>query len=253
MKNNEIVALVTGGASGLGEASVRELISKGAKVAILDRDQERGKSLAKELGSNVMFVPTDVTSEESVVSAISQAKEKYGFINVVVNCAGIAVAEKTVGKDGAHKLASFNKTLNINLSGSFNVSRLASEAMQSNSLNDQGERGVIINTASVAAFDGQKGQVAYAASKGGVASMTLPMARDLAQVGIRVLAIAPGLFMTPMLVGLPEKALESLSSQPLFPQRLGDPKEFGELVLFMIGAAYLNAEVVRLDAGIRLP
>ena len=253
MNGNEVVALVTGGASGLGEASVRSIVSNGGKVLILDLNIPSGEALVKEFPQSVKFIKTDVTDTESVQSAIDLCLEEFGLLNTVVNCAGIAVVEKTIGKDGAHSLAEFEKAININITGSFNVSRLAALAMEKNKPSSGGERGIIINTASVAAYDGQKGQVAYAASKGGVAAMTLPMARDLAQVGIRVMAIAPGLFMTPMLAGLPPKTLEVLSTQPLFPNRLGKPQEYGDLVTFIIKAGYLNAEVIRLDGGIRLP
>ena len=253
MNGNEVVALVTGGASGLGEASVRSIVSNGGKVLILDLNVPSGEVLAKEFPQSVKFVKTDVTDADSVQTGIDLCLTEFGLINAVVNCAGIAVVEKTIGKDGAHSLAEFEKAININVTGTFNVSRLAALAMENNKPFSGGERGIIINTASVAAYDGQKGQVAYAASKGGVAAMTLPMARDLAQVGIRVMAIAPGLFMTPMLAGLPTKTLEVLSTQPLFPNRLGTPQEYGELVIFIIKAGYLNAEVIRLDGGIRLP
>ena len=253
MNSNEIVALVTGGASGLGEATVRSIISNGGKAAVLDLNVSDGEALAKEFPGSVIFSRTDVTDSSSVQAAIDFCISEFGLLNAVVNCAGIAIVEKTIGKNGVHSLAEFEKAIDINISGSFNVSRLAALAMEKNDVFFGGERGIIINTASVAAFDGQKGQVAYAASKGAVASMTLPMARDLAQVGIRVMAIAPGLFMTPMLAGLPEKTLEVLSTQPLFPNRLGTPKEYGELVIFIINAGYLNAEVIRLDGGIRLP
>ena len=253
MKINNVVAIVTGGASGLGEASVRAIVENGGRAMVLDRNIEAGNLLSDELGNGVIFFEADVTNEVSTQEAIDKCVSYFGYVNVVINCAGIAVVEKTVGKDGPHSLASFEKAININILGSFNVSRLTAVAMQKNDMFDESERGIIINTASVAAFDGQKGQVAYAASKGGIASLTLPMARDLAQMGVRVMAIAPGLFMTPMLAGLPPKTLETLSTQPLFPNRLGGPEEFADLAMFIIKAGYLNAEVIRLDGGIRLP
>ncbi len=253
MKIENAVAIVTGGASGLGEATVREYVNSGVKVSIWDMNAERGKAISVELGDAAIFIQTDVTDENQVTAAIEKTIETFGKISVAVNCAGIATAEKTVGKEGPHTLASFQRTININLIGSFNVARLAAAEMQKNEPNEDGERGVIVNTASIAAFDGQKGQVAYAGSKGGVVGMVLPMARDLANQGVRVNAIAPGLFMTPMMAGLPEAAREALSQQPLFPKRLGNPAEFGKLAKFLVECPYMNGETVRLDGGIRLP
>ncbi|PTX56118.1 NAD(P)-dependent dehydrogenase (short-subunit alcohol dehydrogenase family) [Litoreibacter ponti] len=253
MDISQTVALISGGASGLGAASARVIVAGGGKVVLLDRDAERGATLASELGEGARFAQTDVTSESSVETARDWALSEFGRITGAVNCAGIAIAAKTVGRDGAHPLADFQRSIDINLVGSFNVCRLAAEAMQDNDPNADGERGVLINTASVAAFDGQKGQPAYAASKGGIVGMTLPMARDLAGIGVRTMAIAPGLFLTPMLEGLPEAAQEALASQPLFPKRLGKPEEFGKLVRFIIESPYLNGSTVRLDGGIRMP
>ncbi len=253
MNINDAVAIVTGGASGLGEATAREFVENGVKVSIWDMNSERGEAIASELGDAAIFIRTDVTSEDQVVDAVEKTVETFGKISVAVNCAGIATAEKTVGKEGPHSLEAFQRTININLIGSFNVARLAAAEMQKNETNDDGERGVIINTASIAAFDGQKGQVAYAGSKGGVVGMILPMARDLANQGIRVNAIAPGLFMTPMMAGLPEAARDALAQQPLFPKRLGNPREFGKLAKFIAECPYMNGETVRLDGGIRLP
>lgn len=253
MDISQTVAVVSGGASGLGAASARAIVAGGGRVVLLDRDATRGAAMASDLGENARFAQADVTSADSVETARDFALSEFGKITAAVNCAGVATAAKTVGREGAHPLAEFQRTIDINLVGSFNVCRLAAEAMQDNAPNADGERGVLINTASVAAFDGQKGQPAYAASKGGIAAMSLPMARDLANIGVRSMAIAPGLFLTPMLEGLPEAAQEALASQPLFPQRLGKPSEFGSLVAFIIGAAYLNGSTIRLDGGIRLP
>ncbi len=253
MKLNDTVALVTGGASGLGEATVREIIAGGGKVTIVDLNEDAGNALADELGDSAIFCKADVCSEEEIGSAMDKCMDRFGKLTAAVNFAGIAVAVKTLGKDGPHPLKLYQKVIDVNLIGTFNVSRLASERMQKNTANEDGELGVIVNTASVAAFDGQKGQPAYAASKAGVAGLTLPMARDLASYGVRVNTIAPGLFLTPMLSALPEEAQEALSKQPLFPKRLGKPAEIAKLACFMIECAYLNAEVIRLDGGIRLP
>ncbi len=243
-------AIVTGGASGLGEATARYFAENGAQVTILDRDAERGKEVATEIGGH--FVETDVTDEASVAAAIAHATDKMGRITAAVNCAGIAVGIKTVGKDGPHPLSPFQRTIDINLVGTFNVSRLAAEQMAKNAPESDGARGVIINTASIAAFDGQKGQTAYAASKGGIVGMTLPMARDLASSGIRVMAIAPGIFMTPMLAGLPEEVQQQLAADVPNPARLGDPREFGRLAGFIVEMGYLNGEVIRIDGALRM-
>jgi len=253
MKLNETVAIVTGGASGLGEATARAVVAGGGQVVIADLNEDLGNTLAAELGDSAIFSRTDVCSEEDVASTVNTALEHFGKVTAALNFAGIAVAVKTLGKQGPHPLDLYRKVVDVNLIGTFNVSRLASEAMQKNTANEDGELGVIINTASVAAFDGQKGQPAYGASKAAVAGLTLPMARDLASYGVRVNAIAPGLFITPMLSSLPEEAQEALSQQPLFPKRLGKPQEIAKLACFMIECSYLNAEVVRLDGGIRLP
>ncbi len=250
---DQVVALVSGGASGLGAATTRAIVGAGGKVVMLDRDADKGRALATELGDAVCFAEADVTDEGSLQTARDWALSEFGTITAAVSCAGIAVASKTVGRDGAHPLDSFQRSIDINLVGSFNLARLAAEAMQDNAPDADGQRGVIIHTASVAAFEGQKGQPAYAASKGGVVGMVLPMARDLAEQGIRVMAIAPGLFLTPMLEGLPEAAQEALAQQPLFPKRLGRPAEFGAMVNTIIASPYLNGSVIRLDGGIRLP
>jgi NAD(P)-dependent dehydrogenase (short-subunit alcohol dehydrogenase family) len=250
---DKVVAMISGGASGLGAAAARAIVGAGGQVVLLDRNAAQGAALARELGDSARFAETDVTVDSSVATARDWTLSTFGMISAVVNCAGIAIAAKTVGRDGAHPLADFQRSIDINLVGSFNVARLAAEAMQDNAPDADGQRGVIIHTASVAAYDGQKGQPAYAASKGGIVGMVLPMARDLADQGIRVMAIAPGLFMTPMLAGLPEAAQEALAQQPLFPKRLGHAEEFGAMVNTIIAQPYLNGSVIRLDGGIRLP
>ena len=253
MNLEETYAIVTGGASGLGEATVRAIISGGGKVAILDMDSIRGNELINELGTSAIFCKTDVTNEGDVKSAIEKTIETFGKLNVAMNFAGIAIAVKTIGRDGPHDLDLYRKVVDVNLNGTFNVSRLAAEYISKNTPNESGLTGLIVNTASVAGYDGQKGQAAYAASKAGVIGLTLPMARDLASYGIRVNTIAPGLIITPMLASLPVEAQEALSSQPLLPKRLGKPSEIAKLACFMIENEYLNGEVIRLDAGIRLP
>ncbi len=247
------VAVVTGGASGLGEATVRNIISQGGKVLIIDLNDTRAHKLINELGdSNAIFAKADVASESQIKDAIAMAMKAYGRIDICVNCAGIARGKKTVGKEGPHPLDTFEKTIKVNLIGTFNVLRLCAEIMQENQPNDHGERGVIINTASVAAFDGQIGQVAYSASKGGVVGMTLPIARDLARSGIRCMTIAPGLFLTPLFETLPEEAITSLGAQVPFPSRLGHPSEYAQLAQSIIENPMLNGEVIRLDGAIRM-
>lgn len=243
-------AVITGGASGLGEATARYFAENGAQVTLIDRDAGRGPRVASEIGGT--FVETDVTDEASVQAAIDTATEKMGKITAAVNCAGIAFAIKTIGRDGPHPLPAFRKTVDVNLVGSFNVARLAAEAMQRNEPEPDGARGVIINTASIAGLEGQKGQAAYAASKGGVIGMTLPMARDLASTGIRVMTIAPGLFLTPMLEGLPEEARAQLAADVTNPPRLGDPREYARLAGFIVEMGYLNGEVIRIDGALRM-
>ncbi|UOA31803.1 putative oxidoreductase [Sulfitobacter sp. DSM 110093] len=250
MKLDSTAAIITGGASGLGEATARYFASQGAQVTLLDRDAARGESVAKEIGGH--FVLTDVTDESSVQAAVDYAADKMGWITAAVNCAGIALGIKTTGRDGPHPLDAFQRTIDINLVGSFNVARLAAVAMAKNNPEDDGARGVIINTASIAAFDGQKGQAAYAASKGGIVGMTLPMARDLAKDGIRVMTIAPGIFKTPMLAGLPEEVQADLAKDVPNPARLGDPTEYGRLAGFIVEMGYLNGEVIRLDGALRM-
>lgn len=244
--------MVSGGASGLGAACARRFSAHGAKVIVLDRDGERAQALADELGTTARAALADVTSEEEVGAAVQLAVEAFGGLHVMINCAGIGMALRTTSKNGPHPLDVFETVLRINLLGTFNVIRLAAMAMARNEPNAGGERGVIINTASVAAYDGQIGQAAYAASKGGVAAMTLPLARDLASLGIRVMTIAPGIFATPMLAGLPEAAQASLAQQVPFPQRLGRPEEYAALVEHIIENQMLNGEVIRLDGAIRM-
>ncbi|MCL4298163.1 MAG: 3-hydroxyacyl-CoA dehydrogenase [Anaerolineae bacterium] len=244
--------LITGGGSGLGAATARLLAEAGARVVIAEVKAEMGESVAAELGAPAHFVKTDVTSAESVQNAVSTAVKTVGGLHGAINCAGIVLAEKVLGKNGPHDLAKFAQVIQVNLIGTFNVIRLAAAAMSQNEPTEGGERGVIVNTASVAAFDGQIGQAAYAASKGGVVAMTLPLARELARYGIRVMAIAPGIFSTPMMAGLPEAAQQSLAQQVPFPPRLGRPAEYAALVKHIIENEMLNGEVIRLDGAIRM-
>ncbi|MBI1881948.1 MAG: 3-hydroxyacyl-CoA dehydrogenase [Chloroflexi bacterium] len=243
---------ITGGGSGLGAATARLLVESRASVLIADVNAETGQSVATELGQSARFASTDVTSAESVQHALQVARDVFGPLHGVVNCAGIAVAEKVLGKNGPHDLARFTQAIHINLIGTFNVIRLAAAIIAQNEPTTGGERGIIVNTASVAAFDGQIGQAAYSASKGGVVSMTLPLARELARYGIRVMAIAPGIFHTPMLAGLPEAAQQALAQQVPFPPRLGQPAEYAALVKHIIENEMLNGEVIRLDGAIRM-
>jgi NAD(P)-dependent dehydrogenase (short-subunit alcohol dehydrogenase family) len=244
--------IVTGGASGLGEATARMVVAGGGNAVIADLKESEGQALAKELSGKARFVRTDVTDEASGKAAVAAALESYGRIDGLVNCAGVVYGEKTVGKEGAHSLGGFTRTININLNGTFNMVRLAAEAMAKNVPNEEGERGVIVNTASVAAFDGQMGQAAYAASKAGVAGMTLPLARDLSRNGIRVMTIAPGLFQTPMAAQVPPEIAEALAKAVPFPSRLGRPEEFASLVAEIVRNVMLNGEVIRLDGAIRM-
>ena len=244
------VFLVTGGASGLGEATARMAAENGAKVVIADLQADLGEKLAKEIGGR--FAKCDVTSEGDGKAAVALAVKEFGGVHVLVNCAGIAIAERTLGKEAPHDLARFARVININLIGTFNMIRLAADAMAKAGPNAAGERGVIINTASVAAYDGQIGQAAYSASKGGIVGMTLPIARDLSRNGIRVCTIAPGLFETPMMKGLPKEAQESLGKQVPFPSRLGRPAEYAQLARAIIENEMLNGETIRLDGAIRM-
>jgi NAD(P)-dependent dehydrogenase (short-subunit alcohol dehydrogenase family) len=243
-------AIVTGGASGLGAATARRLAKEGAKVAVCDINAKLAETVAAEIGG--VAVACDVADGASAEAAIAAAAKAHGPARVLVNCAGIGVAKRVIGREGPMPLADFDRVIKINLIGSFNMLRLATAAMSTLEPLSGGERGVVISTASVAAYDGQIGQAAYSASKGGIVAMTLPIARELAQFGIRVLAIAPGLFLTPLLAGLPQEAQDSLAAAIPFPRRLGDPNEFASLVMQMIDNAYLNGEVVRLDASLRM-
>ncbi len=245
------VVLVTGGASGLGGATAQVAIESGAKVLIADVNVAQGEAFAKELGTNAQFIKCDVTSEADGQRAVDAAIA-MGTLVGLVNCAGIGSAAKTVGKDGPHKLDAFTRVISINLIGTFNMIRLAATAMCRNTPNSEGERGVIVNTASVAAYDGQIGQAAYSASKGGIVGMTLPIARDLSRNGIRVVTIAPGLFLTPLLKGLPQEAQDSLGKQVPFPARLGRPTEFAILVKHIFTNPMINGETIRLDGAIRM-
>jgi NAD(P)-dependent dehydrogenase (short-subunit alcohol dehydrogenase family) len=250
MQIKNSVFLVTGGASGLGAATARMAAESGGKVVIADMQAELGEKFAREIGGR--FARCDVTSEADGKAAVALALKEFGGLHVLVNCAGIAIAEKTIGKEAPHALASFTRCITVNLIGTFNMIRLAADAMAKAVPNAAGERGVIINTASVAAFDGQIGQAAYSASKGGVVGMTLPVARDLSRNGIRVCTIAPGIFETPMLLGLPKEAQDSLGKQVPFPSRLGRPIEYAQLARSIIENEMLNGETIRLDGAIRM-
>ena len=253
MNITDKVAVITGAASGLGQATAEAIIAKGGKVMILDRDDKRGPEVAAELGANAAFVQTDVTDEDSVKAAIDATVEKFGAIHVCVNCAGVGSAMKTVGRENKpHDLGVFNMVVKINLIGTFNVARLAAAAMAENEPGEDNERGLIVNTASVAAFDGQVGQVAYAATKGGVVGMTLPIARDLMNEGIRVNTILPGIFETPLMNAAPPQVKEALAASVPFPKRLGNPEEYAKLAMCMIETGYFNGEDVRLDGAIRM-
>jgi len=252
MQLNGSTFIVTGGASGLGAATARMVVEGGGHVVIADLNEPEGKALATELGRSVRFVRTDVVDEASGKATVAAAVEGYGGLHGLVNCAGIVHGEKIVGKGGPHSLASFVRTINVNLIGTFNMIRLAADAMAKNAPNAEGERGVIVNTASVAAFDGQIGQAAYSASKAGVAGMTLPMARDLARSGIRVMTIAPGIFETPMVGRIPPEIADALGKMVPFPPRLGRPEEFASLVREIVQNVMLNGEVIRLDGAIRM-
>lgn len=253
MELNGKVAVITGGASGLGQATVEMLVEKGAKVVIFDLDEAKGNALVGKLGDSVRFQKVDITEEGSVKAAVEYAVETFGTVHICVNCAGVGTPGKTIGKKGILPLDKYKQVIEINLIGTFNVLSQAANVMKDNEpVTDSGERGVIINTASVAAFDGQMGQAAYGASKAGVAGMTLPVARDLSQYGIRVNTIAPGLFMTPMAASLPENVVEKLGASVEFPKRLGHPREFAQMASYLMEHEYMNGEVIRLDGGIRM-
>ena len=252
MQLKDKVFVVTGGGSGLGAETARGLVAAGAKVLLADVNQAAGEAMAAELCAAAKFVATDVTNEASATQAIQTAISALGGIHGLVNCAGVAPAEKVVGKEGPHRLDSFAKVININLVGTFNMLRLAAAEMQKNEPDANGERGVIINTASVAAYEGQLGQAAYAASKGGIVALTLPVARELARSGIRCMTIAPGIMETPMLLGMPPEVQDSLNKMVPFPVRMGKPAEYAALVRHIAENAYLNGEVIRLDGAIRM-
>lgn len=249
MQGQQIRAIVTGGASGLGASTARALRAAGGQVTLFDRDAARGTALGAEIGA--AFAAVDVADEASVAAGVAAAQAAMGGVTVLVNCAGIVIGEKTVGREGPHDLARYRKVIDVNLVGTFNCIRLVAAAMAANDP-VEGERGVIVNTASVAGYDGQKGQAAYAASKAGVIGMTLPIARDLAQSGIRINAIAPGLFLTPMMLGLPPEAQAQLAADVPFPRRLGDPAEYARLALFLIECGYMNGETIRIDGALRM-
>jgi len=246
------VVFVTGGASGLGEAVVREILVSGGKTVILDMSEENGKKLAAELGDRTTFIKADISDEKEMADAVAQAVNYFGKIDVLVNCAGISDASKVLGKKGPQSLASFSRVINVNLTGTFNAIRLVAEKMALNSPDMEGERGVIINTSSVASFEGQIGQVSYSASKAAINGMTLPLAREFAAYGIRVMTISPGLFRTPLLMTLPENILNSLGEMVPFPARLGRPEEFALMVESIITNPMLNGEVIRLDGALRM-
>jgi 3-hydroxyacyl-CoA dehydrogenase / 3-hydroxy-2-methylbutyryl-CoA dehydrogenase len=252
MQLRDKIAIITGGASGLGLATVEALVEKGAKVAIFDVNAEQGQAVVERLGKSVRAFVVNVTDEVSVHAAIEQVKSIFGAVHICVNCAGVGSASRTVGKHGPMPLDAFARVIGINLIGTFNVTRLAAAAMQTNTPNDDGERGVIINTASVAAFDGQIGQVAYSASKGGVVGMTLPLARDLAMIGVRVNTIAPGIFNTPLMNASPDSVKLPLIEMTQFPKRLGYPSEYAQLALHIVENSFMNGETIRLDGAIRM-
>lgn len=253
MQLTDTRAVITGGVSGLGLATAQRIVAAGGKVTLLDVNDDKGNAAIAALGSgNARYVRTDVTDETVVAAAVAAAREFMGGVNVAVNCAGILGAGRVLGKEGPMPLDTFRTTVLVNLVGSFNVAKAAANVMQHNPAGEDGERGVIINTASVAAYEGQIGQAAYAASKGGVVGMTLPMARELARFGVRVMTIAPGIFWTPMVDGMPEAVQQSLSASIPFPSRLGQPDEYAETVAFILGSRYLNGETIRLDGAVRL-
>ncbi|GLR11300.1 3-hydroxyacyl-CoA dehydrogenase [Chitinimonas prasina] len=252
MQIKDSVFLVTGGASGLGAAVVRMAVASGGRAVIVDRNEAAGLALAEELGANALFARADVADEASCRAAVALAGERFGKLDVLVNCAGIVHGEKVVGKEAAHALDSFKRVIDVNLVGSFNLLRLAAEAMSKQPAHNSAERGVIINTASVAAFDGQIGQCAYTASKAGIVGLTLPAARELARFGIRVMTIAPGIFKTPMMASLPQEVQDSLGAGVPFPSRMGEPDEYAQLVAAIVTNPMLNGEVIRLDGALRM-
>ena len=252
MQLDQIKAVITGGVSGLGFAVARRLVAAGAQVALFDVNAERAQAALAELGGAAHFFRTDVTSEENVAANLAAAQAAMGGLNAAISCAGILGAGRVLGKDGPMPLQNFAGTVMVNLVGSFNVAKGAASLMQHNAAGDDGERGVIVNTASIAAYEGQIGQAAYSASKGGVVAMTLPMAREFARIGVRVMTVAPGVFHTPMVDGMPEAVYQSLCAQVPYPSRLGTPAEFADAVAFILQNRYMNGSVVRIDGAIRL-
>ncbi|MBT8103979.1 MAG: 3-hydroxyacyl-CoA dehydrogenase [Gammaproteobacteria bacterium] len=252
MQLSSAKAVITGGASGLGLATAERIIESGGQVVILDINDKQGEAVAARLGSRASFVNTDVSSEDSVKAAIKAAGDVMDGITLAVNCAGIATAGRTLGREGPWPAENFNRVIQVNLVGSYNVTKEAAAVMQINEPDENGERGVIISTASIAAFEGQIGQAAYSASKGGIVGMMLPLAREFAQFGIRVNTIAPGIFMTPMMAGMPEEVQDSLGKQIPFPPRLGRPEEYAETAAFIYGNTMVNGETIRVDGAIRM-
>jgi NAD(P)-dependent dehydrogenase (short-subunit alcohol dehydrogenase family) len=252
MQLDQIKAVVTGGVSGLGLAVARHLIAHGASVALFDINDEKGAAAVAELGTKSSYQRVDVTSEDGVAEALKQAAERMGGLNVAMNCAGILGAGRVLGKEGPMPLKTFQTTVMVNLIGSFNVAKSAAAIMQNNAPGEDGERGVIVNTASIAAYEGQIGQAAYSASKGGVIGMTLPMAREFARIGVRVMTVAPGVFHTPMVDGMPQNVYDSLCAQVPYPSRLGTAEEFADTVAFILQNRYMNGSVIRVDGAIRL-
>ena len=252
MQLDQVKAVITGGASGLGFAVARHLAANGARIALLDVNDEKGNAAALELGAQHRYFRADVTSEAGVAATLKDAQAALGGLNAVVSCAGILGAGRVLGKEGPMALSNFATTVTVNLIGSFNVAKAAANLMQHNSPGEDGERGVIVNTASIAAYEGQIGQAAYSASKGGVVAMTLPMAREFARIGVRVMTIAPGVFHTPMVDGMPEQVYQSLCAQVPYPSRLGKPEEYADTVAFILRNRYLNGETIRIDGAIRL-
>ena len=252
MQLQHVKAVVTGGVSGLGFAVAKHLIANGGSVALLDINDEKGAAAVAELGGKASYHRTDVVSEDGVTATLKQASERLDGLNTAINCAGILGAGRVLGKEGPMPLKTFQTTVMVNLIGSFNVAKAAASLMQTNAPGDDGERGVIVNTASIAAYEGQIGQAAYSASKGGVIGMTLPMAREFARIGVRVMTVAPGVFHTPMVDGMPQNVYDSLCAQVPYPSRLGTPEEFASTVAFILQNRYLNGSVIRVDGAIRL-
>lgn len=252
MQLEQTKAVITGGVSGLGLAVAKHLVANGAKVALLDINDDKGAAAVAELGATASYQRTDVTSEDGVTTAVKQAAERMGGLNVAINCAGILGAGRVLGKEGPMPLKNFQATVMVNLIGSFNVAKSAADVMQHNTPGADGERGVIVNTASIAAYEGQIGQAAYSASKGGIVGMTLPMAREFARIGVRVMTVAPGVFHTPMVDGMKQEVYDSLCAQVPYPSRLGTPEEFARTVAFILENRYLNGSVIRVDGAIRL-